>query len=175
MRNCHDIFLFMVMVGLVRVNGLVRVVRLFGVVGDGGGGGVVDGQGIQVVWVDGTPDGWGDQVDRGCQYLKAPRAVKSCPLKVGGTPCTAFCFKALTVVSIQKISNIRTLCLRPQSGSIHPRSLSRRQVLVMGNVFSPSQRYSISQVWSRDRIGFHLWAMVEPWRLNFGVFQPSVV
>ena len=92
----------MVMVGLVRVNGLVRVVRLFGVVGDGGGGGVVDGQGIQVVWVDGTPDGWGAQVDRGCQYLKAPRAVKNCPLKVGGTPCTAFCFKALTVVSIQK-------------------------------------------------------------------------
>ena len=160
----------MVMVGLVRVNGVVRVVGFFGVVGDGCGG-----LGIQVVWVDGTPDGWGAQVDRGCQYLKAPRAVKNCPLKVGGTPCTAFCFKALTVVRIQKISNIRTLCLRPQSGSIHPRSLSRRQVLVMGNVFSPSQRYSISQVWSRDRIGFHLWAMVEPWRLNFGVFQPSVV
>ena len=75
----------MVMVGLVRVNGVVRVEGLFGVVGGGCGG--LDGQGSCVVWVvgvDGTPDGWGDQVGQGCQYLKAPRAVKNCLLKVGG-------------------------------------------------------------------------------------------
>ena len=72
----------MVMVGLVRVNGVVRVEGLFGVVGGGCGG--LDGQGSCVVGVDGTPDGWGDQVGQGCQYLKAPRAVKNCLLKVGG-------------------------------------------------------------------------------------------
>ena len=56
---------------------------------------VVDGQGSQVVWVDGTQDGWGDQVGRGCQYLKAPRAVKNGPLH-------GVLFQGLTVVSIHK-------------------------------------------------------------------------